>query len=127
MRTEFTGKTKNAAVKRSGGACECHLLGKAGIPGFTVEGCGRPIGPGNVYFEHINPDGNGGDNSLDNCAAVTKTCGAKKARTYDAPKVAKTKAKGRAAWGTKSRKGPPMPGSKASGWKRPMNGPAVRR
>lgn len=125
-RQEFPSKVRKAALERSGGVCECHLLGKAGIPGFTVEGCGCPIGPGNVYFEHIIPDGAGGEPTLKNCAAVTKTCGGRKGATFDAGKVAEVRHQFKANWGIKERKGRPMAGTKASGVRKRMNGKVER-
>ncbi len=87
-RREFSNDTKRAAHKRSGGKCECSRL--AHIPGFKAEGCGMPLGEGNIFYEHINVDRNSHDNSLANCAVLTKTCWKIKTATYDLPLIAKT-------------------------------------
>lgn len=128
MRQEFPNPVKRAADERSGGICECHLL--THIPGFSAEGCGCPVGEGNRYYEHVNCDGNGGEPTLDNCAVLTKTCWSRKTGVYDRPLVKKTKRlrdKGRGIMTGRAAKRRPMDGSRKSGWKKPMNGPAERR
>jgi 5-methylcytosine-specific restriction endonuclease McrA len=57
MRKEFSYKTKVLAARRSLGICEC--------------GCGGPLMPGKIQYDHVIPCGLGGDNSLDNCAVLT--------------------------------------------------------
>lgn len=84
LRRNFPNKVKRAAYARSGGVCECWR-----IPGW--KGCGRPIGDGNVFYEHIVCDGIGGEPTLDNCACLTKTCWKRKTAEYDIPTVAKAK------------------------------------
>lgn len=83
-RRNFSNPTKRAASERANGVCECHR-----VPGMTP--CGRPLGPGNRFYEHIIPDRAGGDNSLENCAVLTKTCWRIKTDGYDRPHVDKTK------------------------------------
>lgn len=85
-RLEFTTDTQRQALKRSQGICECHL-----IPHVFPIPCGRPLGTGNTFFEHIVPDQLKPDNSLDNCAALTKTCWKIKTATYDLKVIAKSK------------------------------------
>ena len=126
-RKEFPSKVKRDALDRSGGVCECHRLAAAGVPGFDPKGCGVLLRAGGVYFEHVIPDGAGGKPTLDNCAAVTKTCGNLKAHAYDQGKVAETRHKRDAIWGLKKRKGPPIPGSRDSGLKRTFYDGTVRR
>lgn len=75
-RLEFTAQTKRDAYKRSNGICECHR-----IPQMVR--CGQPLTSGNIFYEHINPDAIRKDNSLDNCAALTKTCWRIKTDRYD--------------------------------------------
>ena len=123
-RLEFTNPTKREAHDRSGGRCECHRL--AGIAGFTSPGCGRPLGTGNIFYEHIICDGLRKDNSLDNCAVLTKTCWKRKT-AWDQPVVAKAKRVGeqhRSIWS------PPrqvFPGSRRSPWIKHVNGLTERR
>lgn len=87
-RREFPNPVKRAAYARSNGNCECHRL--SGIPGLVKGGCKRPLGIGNTFYEHVNPDANGGAPTLQNCAVLSKTCWAAKTRAYDRPLVAKT-------------------------------------
>jgi len=87
-RKEFPSKIKDAALKRSDGYCECHLVSQ--LPTFQI-GCGCKLGPANCYFEHVNPDGLTGEPTLENCAALTRTCWQLKTMTYDIPVIAKAK------------------------------------
>jgi len=82
FRREFTMQTKREAYERSGGLCECHL-----IPGHV--GCGAVLHPGFIFFEHIIQCDMGGDNSLENCAVLTKTCWKAKTAGIDLPLIAK--------------------------------------
>lgn len=84
MRSEFSKQTKRAANDRSGGVCECHRC-----PGMVP--CGLPLGPGNTFYEHIVQCAISDDNSLENCAVLTKTCWKSKTATQDLPVIAKTK------------------------------------
>lgn len=126
-RREFSTETKRQAVRRSGGICECHLLAKAGIPGFRLDGCGLSIGVGNTWFEHVICDGIGGDPTLDNCAVLTKTCGRLKSRRYDIPIVAKVKRQQNLRFGIRSRSSAPLPGGREDYLKKKLNGEVVRR
>lgn len=83
-RVEFTGKTKLAALDRSKGVCECHLIPRM-IP------CGLKLKGQPIFYEHIIQCEVGGDNSLENCAALTKTCWRSKTDTQDLPIIAKVK------------------------------------
>lgn len=83
-REEFTAKTKEAAFERSGGICECHR-----IPGMVA--CGLPLKGQPTFYEHIIQCEIGGDNSLDNCAALTKTCWRSKTDKQDLPVIARAK------------------------------------
>ena len=82
MRQEFTSKTKREMHARSGGICECHR-----IPGMVA--CGRPLGPGTTFYEHVIQCALGGNNSPDNGAALTRTCWKLKTATQDLPVIAK--------------------------------------
>ena len=84
-RNNFTAATKREAYERSNGICECHL-----IPHVFKVACGRPLGPGNTFYEHVNPDAICGRNDLDNCAVLTKTCWRIKTDTHDLPVIAKS-------------------------------------
>lgn len=119
-RTEFISETRRGALKRSGGICECHRLAEYGIKGFSREGCGCKVSAGNIFYEHIQTDYHSGNNSLENCAVLTKTCWNKKTNTYDKKTIAKTKRVRDRAYGTKSHSYRPIPGSKRSGIKLSM-------
>jgi hypothetical protein len=85
-RLNFSAETQRQALARSKGICECHL-----IPHVFKEFCGRPLGNANTFFEHIDPDGLRKDNSLANCAALTRTCWKFKTHSFDQPVVARAK------------------------------------
>lgn len=86
-RAEFTKKTKREALKRSGGHCEAvgemYGLGKG-------KRCSANLGMG-IEYDHIVRAADGGDNSLENCAAVCRQCHGVKTRKFDIPQAAKTK------------------------------------
>lgn len=114
-RRNFSKETKRLAFERSGGICECHLLP-------NHQGCGRPLGPGNTFYEHINPDALNGSNDLYNCAALTKTCWRLKTNTYDLPRIAKSNRVRDQARGIRPTQFRPLPGTKASGIAKPFIG-----
>lgn len=123
-RLEFSSQTKRDASDRAGGICECYRL--AGIAGFTGVGCSRPLGPADTFFEHIICDGLRKDNSLQNCAVLTKTCWKKKT-AWDQPTVAKAK-RLRDAWrGINGRTSRPVPGSRSTPFIVRMNRAVDRR
>lgn len=76
-RLNFTEPTKREAYARSGGICECHR-----VPELMRLLHGRPCGvalvTGCIEYDHIIADAIRPDNSLENCAALTKTCHALK-------------------------------------------------
>jgi len=58
-RQEFTKKTMALAFARANGLCE---------------GCGSRLLPGQFDYDHIRECAYGGDNSLENCKVLCKTC-----------------------------------------------------
>lgn len=69
-RTEFTRKTKQAALVRSGYRCEA----TGTRYGFEVgQRCNCSLSLG-VQYDHNIPDQLGGDNSLENCMAICVQC-----------------------------------------------------
>lgn len=86
MRAEFTKPTKREALKRAGGKCEASGAIFGLDPGRR---CEASLGNG-VRFEHVDPDANSKDNSLENCLAVCPVCWRWKTDHYDKPLVAKT-------------------------------------
>lgn len=111
MRQEFPKRVRVAAFERCGGQCEnCR---------------GRILR--RLQYDHIVPDAVGGLPTLANCAVLCEPCHTKKTATVDAPAIAKTTrilAKRAGADRPTSR---PLPGTKASGWKKPFGRPAERR
>ena len=83
-RHEFPASVQREALQRSRGICECHL-----IPHVFKVFCGAALGPGNTFFEHIDCDALRKDNSIRNCAALTKTCWRYKTDHHDLPIIAK--------------------------------------
>lgn len=90
--------------------------------------CSRQIRAGEPWRdEHMKALGFGGSNDIDcNRRPVHIAC-AKTKDSDDLPRIAKAKAQKRAHLGLKEPKGPPIPGSKRSKWKRKMNGTVVLR
>lgn len=86
MREDFPKSVRRAALLRSGGLCEA--VGP--LYGLPVDvRCNVSLAHG-FHADHVNPDGNGGDNTLDNCAAVCRTCHAYKTKR-DVARIAKMK------------------------------------
>lgn len=125
-RREFSNPVKRAAFARSRGICECHRI--TGVPGLLPGGCNKPLGVGNLFYEHINPDGRGGAPSLDNCACLTKTCWRIKTDTFDRPVVAKANRQRDMAIAIRtSAGGQKIPGGRSDWWGRKLSGATVIR
>lgn len=121
-RREFTKATKRLAWERSGGRCE----GEGQLYGLPKGlRCDASLGAG-VEYDHIDLDANSKDNSLENCAAVCPACHRYKTSKIDVPKAAKTKRQQDKNRGIRKPKGRPMPGSKASGIRKRMDGSVER-
>lgn len=86
-RKEFSKAVKREALLRSGGLCEAvgPLYGLE--PG---QRCNVNLAYG-VHFDHVNADSNGGEPTLENCAAVCPQCNMFKAHKHDTPRAAKVK------------------------------------
>lgn len=119
-RCEFSKDTKRQAFARSKGICECHLIAHV----FSVP-CSRPLGEGNTFYEHIIPDRSGGDNSLSNCAALTKTCWSIKTAIYDHKANARVRKREDRHRGI--RPAPSIPGNRFDPRKRTLRGQVVDR
>lgn len=116
-RRNFPNPVKREAWERSAGICECHLVWQ--LPTYKT-GCGLRLGPGNTFYEHINPDKLGGLNDVDNCAVLVKTCWKLKTSGYDRPKIDKSRRQSDRARNIKSQNYRPIVGTKRSGIKLPM-------
>lgn len=111
-RREFTAKVKVAAYERAGGACEA---------------CHAALQPGRMHYDHVIPDALGGEPTLSNCEVLCTACHSAKTTTGDVPRIAKMKRQRVNHLGAQVKKGPPIPGSKRSPWKRRMDGTIVPR
>jgi hypothetical protein len=122
-RLEFSAQTKRDAFARSGRVCECHLIPWLRRP----DGCGVTLTAGNIFYEHVNPDHIRQDNSLDNCAVLTKTCWSEKTPRYDLPVIAKSRRTFAKHIGAVVAPQQVIVGTIASGWKKHMRGGWSRR
>lgn len=83
---------------------------------------GKPV----CVDEHLNPLWRGGTNALENRELWCVPCTKPKTATEAGERAKGLNVRDKHI-GAKKRKGPPMPGSKDSKWKKPMRGDAVRR
>lgn len=122
-RYEFSKQVKREALKRSGGLCEA--VGSVyGQP--PNQRCNWTLSQG-VEFDHYpEPATDEGSNTLENCVACCPSCHHFKTSTYDVPMQAKGKRVSDKHLGIKKPRNP-FPGSKASGWKRKVDGTIERR
>ena len=81
-RREFSKPVKREAFSRAGGFCE-------GMP-YGVR-CDVKLTLGKYHYDHVIPDGLGGEPVIENCAVLCVACHADKTRTKDVPAIAKTK------------------------------------
>lgn len=113
MRREFPTKIKLAAWALA--KCKC-------------ERCSVQIRPGNgPHYDHRVPDAVNGEPTLANCQVLCKTCHGIKTAKVDVPAIAKTKRVLTGVARAERPKSRPMPGSRASAWKRRMDGTVVKR
>lgn len=111
-RHEFDSPTKRQAHARAGGICECHL-----IPHVFAHACGLPLGDGNTFYEHIDPDRICARNDLSNCAVLTRNCWRFKTDHYDLPIIAKNDRQCDGARGIKDRWRKKLPGGRDDPYK----------
>ncbi|WP_024516942.1 hypothetical protein [Bradyrhizobium sp. Tv2a-2] len=72
-RTEFPQSVRKAAFRRC--CLGCRVKGVENIPGVPqCEGCGTELRPGNIFYEHMDPDGLGGDPTAENCQVRCRNC-----------------------------------------------------
>lgn len=110
-RREFPAKVKGIVALRAGGRCE---------------GCGIKLRFGEGHYDHKQADGLGGEPTVENCQLLCVPC--HKVKTDEDVRIMrKADRQRKVAEGRKARKGPPMPGSKASKWKRRVDGTVERR
>ena len=113
----MTRKTRSSAHREA--ICiahnwECHL-------------CHQPIVPPQGWaLDHIVPLMGGGTDADDNLAPVHNKCHALKTAD-DVKRIAKGKRVRAKHLGLKETRSRPLPGTKASGWKKKLSGEVVRR
>ena len=114
MRNEFTKAIKAAAFLRANGHCQS---------------CGDKLRPGGWECDHGVACGlnlSGGNRDIGNAVVLCLPCHSVKTRD-DIKRIAKAKRIERKRLGLNKRRGRPMPGTKASGWRHRMNGKWERR
>lgn len=95
--------------------------------GGTCQLTGRKIMPGDKWdLDHVKPLAMGGEHRESNLQPVLKSAHIEKTK-HDVAELAKARRLAAKHAGIEKRKGKPMPGSKASGWKRKITGEWVRR
>ena len=116
VRREFSTKTKREAWERCNGMCEMNRNGVR---------CGAPIDLGRFIYDHLDPDWYSKDNELENCQVICLPCNREKT-AKDQGDIAKSKRI--IDKRMKARKpGRAMPGTKASGLRKRMDGTVERR
>jgi 5-methylcytosine-specific restriction protein A len=98
--------------ERHGGVCV--------LCGLKIDGT-----KGKWTIEHLRALGLGGEDTDENCGPAHEDCRRAKDK-IDVPAIAKAKRMKARHLGIK-RSSRPIPGSKASGWRKPFNGPPERR
>lgn len=111
-RRNFSKRVKLAAWERCGGQCE---------------ECTAKLFAGGFDYDHNRPDWLLGEPTLENCRVLCKTCHDMKTREYDRPRIDKGKRQLAMHAKAKAPSSRPIAGSRASGWRKPMNRPAERR
>ncbi len=112
MRKEFSQRTKLQAWERAIGRCEV---------------CGHKIKAGERrVFDHVLPDALSGLNDLENCQVLCGPCDKDKTAS-DVGQIRKADRQKASYIGAKTRKGTPMPGTKASRHKKLVTGEVMDR
>jgi len=78
VRREFSKQTKRDAFLRADGKCE-------------RKDCGARLTLGKFAYDHVIPDGLGGEPILENCEVLCLPCHKAKTTKQDVPAIAKTK------------------------------------
>lgn len=115
-RTEFSARVKADAFRR---CCD-----SKGIP--HCESCSNELTGPDTIFEHITPDGLGGEPTLDNCKVHCRNCATKKTFAEDNPRMQKADRQLKAAFGI-NKKRSTFACSRDSAFKKKLDGSVVRR
>jgi 5-methylcytosine-specific restriction endonuclease McrA len=108
-RREFPARVKAAVALRAAGHCER---------------CGIKLRFGEGQYDHVLPDALGGEPVADNCELLCSPCHRAKT-TDDVGRIRKADRQRKVMEGRKTTR--PMPGSRASRWKRRLDGTTVER
>lgn len=123
-RHEFSKQTKRDAIWRAQGRCEA--VGEVyGLP--FGQRCNGDLGRGFEIDHYPVAATDPGSNVLDNAVVCCISCHRFKTRTFDIPAQAKSKRVQDKHLGITKPKGRPMPGTKASGLRKRMDGTVERR
>lgn len=122
-RREFSAATKRAAWERCGGHCE----GVVQFDGWMAQPmpCGAPLNHGCFHYDHCDPDWYSKDNELSNCKVLCRLCHAAKTKV-DVKAIAKSKRIRDKRIKARKPKGRPLPGTRASGLRKRMDGTVER-
>jgi hypothetical protein len=97
-RREFSQSVRKAAFIRC-----CKNGTRPGIP--QCENCGNDLVAGNIEYEHLDPDGLGGEPTLENCGVWCRVpCSSAKTHRHDNPRMAKADAVLKLTYGLKPSK-----------------------
>jgi hypothetical protein len=105
-RREFSKETKRLVFERAGGHCES---------------CTAPLRPGKFDYDHVIPDALGGEPTPGNCTVLCRACHDLKTFRSDIPAIAKSNRVRDLARGIRKTVYRPLPGTRASGIKKPMH------
>lgn len=130
-RKEFPARVKAAALKRcmdEKGIPRCEAVIEIHIDGMPINGkCRKELRAGDCFYDHAQPDGLGGEPTLENCMVLCGSCHSLKTFGEDNPRMTKADNQRKRNFGIKARKGPPLAGTKASGIRKRMDGTVERR
>lgn len=118
-RREFPTRVRIDAFRRADGRCEATLA--------DGSRCTAYLRPGRHHYDHVIPDGLGGEPTLQNCAVICEPCHDEKTRERDVPAIARAKRLEAAHLGAKMPSRNPLPGGRNTPFKRKMDGTIVRR
>ncbi len=110
-RREFSKSVKLEAWKRAAGHCER---------------CTAKLFPGHYDYDHDKPDAFKGEPTLENCRVLCSNCHNKKTISEDMPAIVKTNRVRAKHWGIKAQHKRPLPGTRASGIRKRLNGRVER-
>lgn len=101
-RQEFPQPVRKKAFAR---CCLQAPEGVANIQGVPqCESCGNELRAGGIIYEHVQPDGLGGEPTIENCKVHCTVCADVKTHAEDNPRMRKADAVAKATYGLKPAK-----------------------